>query len=132
MRILAIDFGEKHIGTALADTGHSVALKHEDIEVSSRHEALEKVGAMVRAEHIDRVVFGLPLTFHFEETPLCGVIRALANALTEATGVQVAFKNEVLTSDLSKRLTQSDKDHGVSAQILLQEYMDAMSGRHQG
>ncbi len=129
MRILGIDFGEKHIGCAIADSDGHIATRLPTLEVVSMHGALSRVGAMVKSEHIDLVVLGLPLSFQFEQTPMCETIRIFANALTAATGVRITFVNEILSSDLSKKLMHSGKDHSVSAQILLQDYLDKTDER---
>ena len=125
MRIIGIDYGDKHIGTAVADTKTDVALKLRDIEIISPDHAVKAISALVQAEHAQGVVFGLPLTFAFDETPLCEVIRACAHAVGMQTGAHVDFINEILSSDLSKRMGQTGrKDHSGSAQILLQDYLD--------
>lgn len=129
MKLLGIDFGEKHIGCAIADSDGHVATKLPTLEVVSMHDAVSRVGIVVKSEHIDLVVLGLPLSFQFEQTPMCETVRTFANALAAATGVRITFVNEVLSSDLSKQLTHAQKDHSVSAQILLQDYLDKIDER---
>lgn len=125
MNILAIDFGEKNIGLALADTETKLPLSLPPLRVESEVEALGKIVGIVREKNIQRLVFGLPLTFQFEETEVCGKIRKFAQKAEEKTGAGIAFINEVLTSTLAARLKETSKDtHSSSALIILEDYLN--------
>ena len=125
MKIIGIDYGTKHIGTAVGDTETGVAVKLRDIEVSSQDDAKKKLIALLQSEGAECVVFGLPQTFLFEETEMSEQIREFGVAVADQAGVRLGFMNEVLTSDMAKRGTGSNvKDHSSSAVIILQDYLN--------
>ncbi len=133
MKVLGVDYGLKHIGTAVGDTETCVAVKLRDVEVSSREDALGKLAALIHAQGVQSVVFGLPQTFLFEETEMSEQVREFAAAVADKTGVRLGFMNEVLTSDMAKRGTGSSaKDHSASAVIILQDYLNKAVEHGQG
>lgn len=133
MRVLGVDYGTKHIGTAVGDTDACVAVKLRDLEVVSRDDARAKLVALIKKEQVECVVFGLPQTFLFEETEMSEEIRGFGAAVADEAGVRLGFMNEVLSSDLSKRMTgKSVKDHSSSAVIILQDYLNKAVEHGQG
>ncbi len=133
MKIIGIDYGTKHIGTAVGDTKTGVAVKLRDLEVSSQDDAKKKLVALLGSEEAECVVFGLPQTFLFEETEMSAQIREFGVAVADAAGIRLGFMNEVLSSDLSKRMTGKEvKDHSSSAVIILQDYLNKAVEHGQG
>lgn len=128
MVILAVDFGKKHFGLALANQATGVALPLGEFSFNSLTEAKKKLGEIIKEKEVDRVVFGLPLSFRFEETPICAQIREFALAVEKEFGRPIAFVNEVLTTELAKKLTQSTKKKdSVSAWLILQDYLERLT-----
>ncbi len=126
MRVLGVDYGTKHIGIAAGDTETGMALKLRDIDVVSQGDALQKLRDIAARECAELVVFGLPLTFDFQETEMSREIRACGAQLAAAAKIHVAFINEVLSSDLANRFVKNKKkDHAESARIILQDYFDS-------
>ncbi|MEW5805210.1 MAG: Holliday junction resolvase RuvX [Patescibacteria group bacterium] len=124
MIILAIDFGEKRFGLASADSKTEVALLLGEISFSSLTEAKKELSKIIKEKGASTLVFGLPLSFKFEETPICGKIRRFALEAEKEFGVKIAFVNEVLTTEMAKKLNQSTKNKdSTSAMIILQDYL---------
>lgn len=124
MNILSIDFGEKNIGLAFADSETKLPLMLEPLRVESEEEALEKLGEIIKARKVERVVFGLPLSFEFAETEQSGKVYLFADKLAEKYPVEQAFINEVLSSAMAARLQKTSKNtHSSSALIVLEDYL---------
>lgn len=124
MRLLAVDFGEKNIGLAFCDLETRVPVGLEPLRVNSEKEALEKIVQVIKQRNIDIVIFGLPLTFRFEETEASGKIRVFSEKLLKKIEVKIEFVNEVLSSELAQKLKQSSKNtHSSSALVILEDYL---------
>ncbi len=124
MLVLGIDYGTKYFGLAFADTQNEVALPLKELSVKNKTQAAAELRQLIKERKIEKLVFGLPLNFHFEETPLCAEIREFAEALAEETGAQLSYQNEVLTTDLAKELSGTKhKDNSLAAKIILEDYL---------
>lgn len=124
MKLLAVDFGEKNIGLAFCDLETRVPVSLEPLRVNSEKEALEKIAELVKQRNIDIVIFGLPLTFHFEETEASEKIRVFSEKLVKNIEVKIEFVNEVLSSELAQKLKQSSRaSHSSSALVILDDYL---------
>jgi putative Holliday junction resolvase len=124
MNILAVDFGEKNFGLAIAGEKAKVALPFQEFRFSSLDEAYQRLGELIKQENIITIVFGLPLSFKFEETPICEKIRDFAEKIEKDFSVKIVFVNEVLTTEMAKRLNKTTKNKNMSsALIILQDYL---------
>jgi RNase H-fold protein (predicted Holliday junction resolvase) len=66
-----------------------------------------------------------------KETLICQEIKKFGAALEQSIGVKVEYLNEVLSSDLSKKITgKKDKDDSVAAQIILRDYLLKYGSNH--
>ena len=125
MNILAVDYGEKNIGLAFADSDIKLPLSLPPLRVESETDAMREIEKIVKEKNIQRIVFGLPLTFQFEETEACEKIRKFSRKISGKLGIQAAFVNEVLTSTLAARLKESSREtHSSSALIILEDYLN--------
>jgi putative Holliday junction resolvase len=125
MNILAIDFGEKNIGLAFADSETKLPLSLKPLRVGSEEEALEKLGEIIKEKNIAKIVFGLPLSFEFAETEQSEKVHQFADKLTEKYQIEQAFLNEVLSSAMAARLQKTSKNtHSSSALIILEDYLN--------
>jgi putative Holliday junction resolvase len=124
MRILAVDFGERHIGLATADDRVPIAVPLETVDATD-----DPVGRLERAvneEHADLVVFGLPLSISGAEGSQALRTREIAEALAERITVPIEFEDERFTSAQAESVgarRKSRKD-AIAASIFLQSYMD--------
>jgi len=119
MKLLGIDWGEKRIGLALSEGKLA-----EPLGVVSSIEELEVI---IRRENIERVVLGLPEGKHQK------AVRQLGEKLENELGVEVIFRNEVLSTQIAlekaiaagkKRKARRNLDAQAAA-VLLQEYLDS-------
>jgi putative Holliday junction resolvase len=103
-RLLAVDYGERRIGLAISDPSGTIASPAGVIvrrpgkrppvaEIMRRAEALEARG----------FVLGLPLDGNGDETPRTIEVRAIAEALTQRTGLPVQLIDERYTTAAALR-----------------------------
>lgn len=129
MKILGIDYGEKRIGLALADTEIGLALPYKLLINQGGKRVIEDLKKIIEKEQVQKIVIGLPLSFDFLETQQSQKIRAWAKKIETETGLSVDFENEFLTSEEAekrwptKRLKKGIKDKTASV-IILQAYLD--------
>lgn len=114
MRILGLDYGQKRIGVAIADTEAPVAVPRG---VFSAEDALSDIVALCRKENLELIILGLPLTMAGEEGEMARQARAFGDRLRRASGVPVEYVDERLSSKVSA------SDAGAAAAIL-QTWLD--------
>jgi len=87
---------------------------------------------------IERVVAGLPLEMNGNEGQQAGRVRKFCQALAEATGLEVVYQDERLTTVQSKRLLESagvrrEQRKGLldkmAAALILQSWLDGQAHR---
>jgi len=132
-RILAMDYGIKHIGLAISDDKPSVALPWQTISVKTSLEAeknkiLEDLEKLVQVEEISQVIIGMPLNSTGDPTKLGDEVFVFAKDLGEILDIPVEVIDERFTSKIATQLPHktSRNIHELSAQILLQEYIDSL------
>lgn len=129
MPILGIDFGERRIGLAVSDDADRIALPLQTIERHSDRQAIETIRTVARERGIGAIVVGEPLTLDGERGTAAARVRRFGRRLAAATGLEVSYVTESLTSyEASRRLRGKKRGPGeldaVAAQILLQDALD--------
>ncbi|MBI2633778.1 MAG: Holliday junction resolvase RuvX, partial [Parcubacteria group bacterium] len=130
MRILGVDFGEKHLGIAIGDTATGLVAPFGYFEVRSKEEAIEKIRAALLEAQASKIVFGLPLSFRFRKTKASEIVKSFAEEVRKALGVEIVFENEILTSELAKRYLgyetgrrrKDSRNHAFAAALILESY----------
>jgi len=79
--VLAIDYGTKRIGLAIADEKLKIPLPLKPIIEKNQQQVLEKIANLCKEKNVDQIVIGLPLSFEFEETSMCQEIKAFGENL---------------------------------------------------
>lgn len=136
IKIVALDYGERRIGVAVADTELRMALTHGTVEVATEAETLPAVVRVCREIGANRVVIGKPLNMDGSSGPAVRKAEAFAVALREALGIPVdmwderlstvAAERSLIDADMSRRRRKGVRDK-LAAQIILQSYMDGMA-----
>jgi putative transcription antitermination factor YqgF len=124
MKYLAIDFGVKHLGLALAD-GPLAEPFGEKINNVSTFEYLRQ---LVKTEAIDKIVIGLA------EGNLADLIKKFGAKLSQVTGKEIIYCDETLsTQEAKQKLIAAGKpmlkrrlDHAAAAALILQDFLDMM------
>jgi len=131
LKVLAIDFGLRRIGTAVGDTELKIAVPAETI--SNDDKVLERIENMVRRRSIRKIIVGLPLTPSGREGQRAKMVRKFIRDLRQRLpDIPVETWDERYTTQEAERrlseLTPSRRRRildSVSAQIILEEYLTA-------
>lgn len=121
---LAIDWGERKIGLALAHPETGIAVAYSIIENNDK--VFENLKKIIFAEGVGQVVVGLPQYQRKVEHPA----QDFGNKIKQF-GVQVVFWNELFTTKMAQEslVSQgyrhvSQSDDAEAAKILLQGWLD--------
>ena len=133
MRYLGVDFGERHIGIAIADDDGRLAVPVDVVTRSSDAQAIDAVLAIAGREGAEAIVVGEPLRLDGSAGDAAQRARGFAAKLGAATPLPIVLHDEALTShEAASRLREAgttrrrrrDAVHSVAAQILLQDWLD--------
>ncbi len=132
-RIVAVDFGTKRVGVALADP---LRLFAQPYGTFSPRQAVARLQALHAGEGIAVVVVGWPLTEAGEEGEAARRVQQFVNRLRKALpGAEIVKWDERYTSEMARRriyasgtrrARRADKARvdAAAAGIILQEYLD--------
>jgi putative Holliday junction resolvase len=132
MRVMAIDFGAKRIGTAVSDALGITARPVETIRRSSVERDITRLKSLVEELEVEAVVFGLPLRMDGTHGEAAAAAMKFAERLRSRISVPLFTQDERLTSyeaeqmmiergyGREQRRARSDE---FAAMIILQEYL---------
>lgn len=124
MKILALDLGDRWIGTALSDSSRIVARPYKTVELDTLIPFLTE---LFLKEKITTVVVGKPQTFRGTESEQTKKIIAQKEKLEVLFPVHLwVFWEERLTSKHAKAMTQNKQKeelHSVAAALILDSYL---------
>lgn len=133
MSVLGIDYGEKRIGLAISDNIGLLAHGLGVLENIGGDETVEAISQIVLERNVKRVVVGLPKNMNNTIGERAKAVVAFTKSLHSHLGVDVETWDERLTTRQAEEMLAglSHKNRGkvvdtVSAQIILQSYLDAM------
>ena len=98
MRYLAIDPGQKRSGLAVGDDATQIVTPIGVVTAGSDEQRLRLLIEAIDAQQPDALVVGLPLNMDDSEGPAAAGARALAERLTQATGLIAHLFDERLSS----------------------------------
>ncbi len=125
MKYLAIDFGAKHLGLAIADGPLAEPLG----EKINNDRALMFLKKLIETEAVDKVVIGL------SEGKMADKIKDFGARIAGLTGKEVIYRDETLSTHEAKRkMLEAGKpmmkrrfDHSAAAALILQDFIDMMN-----
>jgi putative Holliday junction resolvase len=132
MKHLAIDLGEKNIGTALSDNKGIIAKPHSIIRRKTDEKTFRKLLEICKQKSVEKIIVGIPLTAKKERQQQ---YRSFAAKLQRKTNLPLEFWDETFSTKRAqnmiaflddakkRRKTQTHRDD-VAAAIILQEYLD--------
>ena len=132
MRILAIDYGERHLGLAITDELGILSQALPPIRRSSLEEDLAALETLTKDREVGEIVIGLPRRMDDSLGPAAERVAGFAKALKEHLGAPVHLVDERLSSAYAHRLmTEAGvptprkrlKEHGFAAQIILRTFL---------
>ena len=139
MRIIALDVGEKRIGTAVADSNIRIALPRQMIPVDGNE--FSEIAKLFMRENAKAIISGLPHNNSGETTRQTESVQNFISALKDYFEAQnitaaFAFQDESWTSEQAKdhiaakkhAVTRQDRDSGgidsEAATIILQDFLE--------
>jgi putative Holliday junction resolvase len=127
VKILALDYGSARTGVAVSDPTGTLARPLRIVRDASSDEGLQELFDLVRAEEVERVVVGLPLTLRGEVGKQAEETERFAAALEAALDVPVERFDERFTTTLAGPGTGDDAR---AAAHLLTSYLEWSKNRH--
>lgn len=130
-KVLAIDFGERRIGLAVAEGDLAEPLLV--LEVKNQDEVLTEIFKICRRWEITKILLGLPCRQAGLPGPQAQKVQHFGERLKEKTGLPLVFWDETLTSQqaLEKMIEAGRRQKrrryldDVVAAMILQEYLDS-------
>lgn len=124
MKILGIDYGDRHLGLAIADSETKLASPW--LVIDNDIEALKKI---VIDEQIEKIVVGLPLGLAGQASAQLAKAEEFVESLKSVFNVLVETEDERLSTVSANKLMigqkkRGERDDAVSAMLILQNYLD--------
>jgi len=133
MAIVAIDFGSRRIGLAIADSLTSPAYPIGTLKRKSLREDLDQVAHLIDARGVAQLVVGLPLNMDGSEGSIARAARKFGTQLGAHLNLPVDYADERLTSiEARERLSavggmrgKKDAVDALAAAIILEDWLAA-------
>ena len=132
--VMAMDYGRKRIGLAVADEAGGVARPLATIERKNRREDLRRLREIVREQGVKTIVVGHPLRLDGTRGEMALEAEGFAERLRKQIGLPVELLDERLTSweaeqFLSKKKGKKKQHEGyevdaVAAAVILRDYLE--------
>jgi putative Holliday junction resolvase len=121
VKVLALDYGAARTGVAVSDSTGTLARPLRTVEAAATDDGLNELAELVRAEEVDRVVVGLPLTLRGERGEQARETERFAAALEAILEVPVDRFDERFTTTLAG---PGSGDDARAAAHLLASYLE--------
>ncbi len=116
MKVLALDYGAARTGVAVSDPTGTLARPLRVVRRAGSEDGLKELAELVRAEEVDRVVVGLPLTLRGERGEQAEETERFAEALAATLEIPVERYDERFTTTLAG--PGADDDARAAAHLL--------------
>lgn len=107
-RILALDYGQKKIGLALADCTARIAEPHSTLERINRNEDMRRLREFVRDHAVRQIIVGLPLRLDGTPGNMAEEAQRFAERVRKQIGVPVELVDERLTSWQAEQILEQE------------------------
>jgi putative Holliday junction resolvase len=133
-RTLALDLGKARVGVAVDDELGLMAHPRGVLAAKDRGALMAGIRRLAREEDAARIVVGLPVDMRGHEGDAAKEARRLAQAIADATGLDVELWDERLTTQVAARALASSEVRGKKAKrhideaaavAILQSWLDA-------
>lgn len=128
--ILGVDYGRKHIGIAISDSGQTFARRLDKITVTKYQTPAEALIKFLKNRNLDQILVGLPTGLEGKPTQMSKEIEEFAKEVAEVTNNKIGFWDETYTSKQAEQTAASkskrnlNQSHSEAARIILQAYLD--------
>ena len=107
-KILALDYGRKKIGLALADVQARIAAPFATLPRINRNEDMRRLREMARQEKVQQIIVGLPLRLDGTQGDMADEVTRFAERVRKQVGVPVELVDERLTSWEAERILEEE------------------------
>jgi len=137
MRILAIDHGSKRIGIAVSDELKLIAQPLEYILAEPADKLMARLQELIRDKEVESILVGMPRNMDGTYGPAAQKVQEFVAVLKAAVTVPIKLWDERLTSAQANRVLiqgnvrrekRKEKVDKMAAAILLQSYLDGLTG----
>ncbi len=123
MRLLGIDYGKKRVGLALSDDKCMMAFPKAVLP--NDNYLVSEIASLVKNQDVSRIILGESKDFKMVDNPIMSQIRMFKDQLALATGIEVIYEPEVLSSHQAAQIQGKNAMIDASAAtIVLQSYID--------
>jgi putative Holliday junction resolvase len=135
MKVIGIDYGEKRIGIATADTEIGIASPWRVYEIKNKLDVVSVVTNVIKETGANLVIVGLPLNMNGTYGAMAKKVEQFVEELRKVCNVDIKTWDERLTSMEADRalseMSQSRKQQRkvqdkLAAQLILQNYLDCV------
>jgi len=116
VKVLALDYGAARTGVAVSDHTGTLARPLRVVERAASGDGMKELAELVRAEEVERVVVGLPLTLRGERGEQAEETERFAQTLESVLDVPVERYDERFTTTLAG--PGGDEDARAAAHLL--------------
>jgi len=136
-RVMGIDYGDARTGIAISDLLCSIVGSTTVIHSRKPEKTLVEIQKLVAEYDVGKIVMGLPKNMDGTEGPRAELCREFAEAVRQATGLEVALWDERRTTVEAHNILSEHNYHGkkrkntvdaVAASLILEGYL-AFLGR---
>ena len=137
MRVIALDHGSKRVGIAIGDPLGVIAQPLEFIPAEPLDAFFERLKKLLAEKEVGQIIVGMPRNMDGSYGPAAEKVRAFVERLKEEVDLPIRLWDERLTTAQAQRVLlegnvrRKDRKQRVdkmAAAILLQSYLDAVSG----
>jgi len=132
-RLLAIDYGERHIGIALSDPEQLIAFPYLTIDTRKIPSYFFKIAEIVINQEIEKIINGIPLSTDNNETKKSKQVRDFAKVLERYVDLPIIFWDESFTTqkatkvlNIQKKSLKKNKSKldMIAASLILKDYLE--------
>jgi len=127
-RILAVDYGRKHLGIALSDPSRIIASPFRTVDIATPEQGIKVVAELAAEWGVTDLVVGLPRSLSGEEGMMALEVREWATRLSSRSGIPVHLVDERLSTveaervrHVARRRARSDD---IAAALVLQVFLE--------
>ena len=129
MRILGIDYGEKYIGVAFADTNSILIAQPFEI-VNNNGKELDRLAEIAKLKKIEKVILGYPRNLSGEATQQTEIVKEFGKKIETHLALPLEYQDETLSSVvIQEELSEDTKGRkkridDQAAALILQDYLE--------
>lgn len=133
MIMMSVDYGDVRTGVAFCDKSEVLASPYGVIHESYQLKLVQKLAEIAAEKGAQKIIVGLPVNMDGSYGFRCDACRELGKMLQEASGIEVDYQDERLTTVIAhdflsannvKGKKRKEKVDAVSAVLILQSYID--------